>query len=141
MTKKGKQIATTNDPLGNFIITTDATWKHIQERRAAEGVVMQLSEVQEAISGAQVIRETTQQFPAFGYSKAEDAGGVRVIVAFGTSNLFDGTATGYVSTAYPNDPNIISAVGKIIWSAPAATTGQCPESKELDNQREENGTE
>lgn len=121
MTKKGKPISSTNDPLGNLIVMTDETWKHIEERRASEDVVMQLSDVMGTIADAQLIRETTQSFPAFGYAKDENAGGTRVIVSFSTANIFDGTAKGYVSTAYPNDPNIKSAVGNIIWSATATT--------------------
>lgn len=132
MTKKGKVLASTNDPLGNLVLITDNTLRHIKERRAAEGVVIELGQVQRTVTNAGIIRETTREFPAFGYSETDESGGLRVIVAFGTYNLFDGTATGYVSTAYPNDPAIRSAVGKIIWTAPATTDAAREQSNQIE---------
>ena len=113
MTKRGKKILSTADPLGNVVIMTDTTWRHT----AKHGMSGRLADVKSAIETPETIKESTKQFPAFGFERKSTSGDeVRVVVAYETPNLFTGAETGYVSTAYPIYPTVNSAIGKIVWT-------------------------
>jgi hypothetical protein len=126
MTKKGKHIASTNDPFGNIVITTSTTWKHIEEKHPE--MAGKLNDVQGAIASPDAIRPSTLVDTAFGLEKSSAGETIRVLVDYGTPDLFDGTSQAYVSTAYPDDPAIPSAVGDTIWTSTSKTT--VAESKE-----------
>ena len=124
MTKKGKKIATISDPFGNIVHTTSKTWKHIETGHP--DMAGRLDDVQAAISQADRVRPSTKEFEtdtAFALEKSfSTTDEIRVLVAYGTANLFDGTAEGYVSTAYPPSPAYSSAVGDVMWETGTGTT-------------------
>jgi len=120
--------AATKDPFGTVVVMTDKTWKHITKEHP--GMTATTAEVQTIVESPEQIRESQLPFPAFGFEGSTNVGGIRVMIAYDTANLFTAQADAYVSTAYPITPGYSNAVGKVIWTSPKSNTDAKGEEEE-----------